>query len=125
LIAPSNPFVSVDPILGLPGMRAALKSVAGPIVAVSPIVGGAAIKGPAAKMMAELGMPASAAAIAGHYAGFIDALVIDEVDRDQAGEIEDLGMRVLVTQTVMRSLEDRAALAKDCLRFIDTLAVGK
>lgn len=121
LIAPSNPFVSVDPILELPGLRPALASLAGPKIAVSPIVGGAAIKGPAAKMMAELGIPATAAAVARHYAGFIDALVIDEVDRAQANEIEDLGMRVLVTRTIMRSLEDRAALANDCLNLIDAI----
>jgi LPPG:FO 2-phospho-L-lactate transferase len=121
LIAPSNPFVSVDPILGLPGMRAALKALPGPIVAVSPIVGGQAIKGPAAKMMAELGAPVSAAGVARHYAGFVDAMVIDEVDRDQEAEIRGLGMEVLVAQTVMRSLEDRIALARDCLAFIARL----
>ena len=121
LIAPSNPFVSVDPILGLPGMRAALKSPPGPIVAVSPIVGGQAIKGPAAKMMAELGAPVSAAGVARHYAGLVDAMVIDEVDRGQAAEIRGLGMEVLVTKTVMRSLEDRIALARDCLAFISDL----
>jgi LPPG:FO 2-phospho-L-lactate transferase len=118
LIAPSNPFVSVDPILGLPGLRAALKSVKGPRVAVSPIVGGEAIKGPAAKMMAELGAPVSAVGVARHYAGFVDAMVIDEIDRGQEDEIRALGMDVLVSQTVMRSLEDRKDLANACLDFI-------
>ena len=117
LIAPSNPFVSVDPILGLPGLRAALKSVPGPRVAVSPIVGGQAIKGPAAKMMAELGTPVSAAGIARHYAGFVDAMVIDALDREHEAEIRVLGMEVLVAQTVMRSLDDRKALAEACLGF--------
>ena len=112
LIAPSNPFVSVDPILGVPGMRAALMAVSGPRVAVSPIVGGQAIKGPAAKMMAELGAPVSA---------FVDAMVIDEVDREQEAEIRALGMEVLVTQTIMRTLEDRKALAKTCLGFVAEL----
>jgi LPPG:FO 2-phospho-L-lactate transferase len=121
LIAPSNPFVSVDPILGLPGLRAALKAVPGPRVAVSPIVGGQAIKGPAAKMMAELGAPVSAAGIAKHYAGFVDAMVIDELDRDQETEIRALGMDVLVAQTVMRGLEDRDALAAVCLDFVADL----
>jgi LPPG:FO 2-phospho-L-lactate transferase len=121
LIAPSNPFVSVDPILGLPGLRAALRSVAGPKLAVSPIVGGEAIKGPAAKMMGELGVPASAAGVARHYAGFIDAMVIDTVDRAQEAEIRALDMEVLVTQTVMRSLDDRKALADTCLEFIADL----
>ncbi len=121
LIAPSNPFVSVDPILSLPGLKSALKAAAGPVVAVSPIVGGQAIKGPAAKMMAELGAPASAASVARHYAGFADAMVIDVLDRDQEAEIRDLGMEVLVTQTVMRTLGDREALACDCLDFIAKL----
>jgi LPPG:FO 2-phospho-L-lactate transferase len=121
LIAPSNPFVSVDPILGLPGLRAALKAVPGPRVAVSPIVGGQAIKGPAAKMMSELGAPVSAAGIARHYAGFIDAMVIDELDRGQEAEIRGLGMDVRVTRTVMRSLDDRKALARECLEFIAEL----
>ena len=121
LIAPSNPFVSVDPILGLPGLRAALRSVAGPKLAVSPIVGGEAIKGPAAKMMGELGVPASAAGVARHYAEFIDAMIIDTVDRAQEAEIRAMGMEVLVTQTVMRSLDDRKALADTCLEFIADL----
>jgi LPPG:FO 2-phospho-L-lactate transferase len=121
LIAPSNPFVSVDPILGLPGLRAALKSVPGPKVAVSPIVGGQAIKGPAAKMMAELDAPVSALGIARHYAGFVDAMVIDEVDHDQEAEIRALGMDVLVTQTVMHTLDDRRSLARDCIGFITDL----
>ncbi len=118
LIAPSNPFVSVDPILSLPGMRPALKAVPGPVVAVSPIVGGQAIKGPAAKMMRELGAPVSAAGVARHYEGFVDAMVIDELDRDQEAEIRGLGMEVLVTQTVMRTLADRETLARECLDFI-------
>lgn len=121
LIAPSNPFVSVDPILGLPGLRAALKEVRGPRVAVSPIVGGEAIKGPAAKMMAELGSPVSAAGIARHYLGFVDAMVIDEVDWAQEPQIRALGLQVLVTQTVMRTLEDRKTLAGTCLDFIADL----
>ena len=121
LIAPSNPFVSVDPILELPGLRAALKSLPGPRVAVSPIVGGQAIKGPAAKMMAELGAPVSAVGVARHYVGFVDAMVIDEQDRDMEAEIRGLGMDVLVTQTVMRGLDDRKALAESCLGFIAEL----
>lgn len=124
LIAPSNPFVSVDPILGLPGLRAALKSSPGPTVAVSPIVGGQAIKGPAAKMMAELDTPVSAVGVASHYAGFVDAMVIDEVDRDQEAEIRSLGMDVLVTQTVMRTLDDRKTLAWQCLDFISSLGAS-
>lgn len=122
VIAPSNPYVSVDPILSVPGMRDALLGVPGPRIAVSPIVGGQAIKGPAAKMMAELGVPATAAAVARHYAGFADALVIDHADAAQADEIRALGLTVLVTNTVMRSLADREALAGECLALAGRLA---
>jgi LPPG:FO 2-phospho-L-lactate transferase len=108
----------------LPGLRAALKSSPGPTVAVSPIVGGQAIKGPAAKMMAELDTPVSAVGVASHYAGFVDAMVIDEVDRDQEAEIRSLGMDVLVTQTVMRTLDDRKTLAWHCLDFISRLGAS-
>ena len=122
IIAPSNPFVSVDPILGVPGMRETLAAVPGPRIAVSPIVGGAAIKGPAAKMMRELDMPATALAVAQHYSGFLDAMVIDEQDQDQEADIRGLGLDVLVTRTVMQSLDDRKALARDCLHLAAAIA---
>lgn len=122
IIAPSNPFVSVDPILHLPGLRQALDAFAGPILAVSPIVGGKAIKGPAAKMMRELGMPSDAAAVARHYSGLIDGFVIDRIDADQEDEIRKLGMDVMVTGTVMRDLDSKIALAQDCLAFAERLA---
>src|SRR5262249_47663883 len=77
VICPSNPYLSVDPILALPGVRDALKTCAAPVIAVSPIIGGRAIKGPTAKMMRELGLPASAAAVAQHYDGLIDLFVVD------------------------------------------------
>ena len=99
LVCPSNPFVSVDPVLALDGVQEALRRAAAPVVAVSPIVGGgpparAAIKGPAAKMMAELGMPVTAAGVARHYRerNLLDGFVIDEADVGQAAEIEDLGL---------------------------------
>lgn len=122
LITPSNPFVSIDPILALAGLRDALKACGRPIVAVSPIVGGKAIKGPAAKMMVELGLPSTAAAVARHYRGLIDGFVIDEADRAQTAEIRDLGMAVRVTRTVMRDLEDRKALARICCEFATEIA---
>jgi LPPG:FO 2-phospho-L-lactate transferase len=115
LIAPSNPYVSVDPILGLPGVRAALRDSPAPVLAVSPIVGGQALKGPAAKMMAELGVPASAEAVARHYRGLIDALVIDVADAGAHDAIAALGMRAVATNTVMKNLDDRMALARDVL----------
>ena len=117
VICPSNPFVSVDPILGLPGMRQRLKSTGVPIIAVSPIVGGRAIKGPTAKMMRELDIPTSAEAVARHYQDLITGFVLDECDAAAESEIADLGLATAVTQTVMSSLDDRIALARDVLAF--------
>ena len=117
VICPSNPFVSVDPILNLPGMRALLKSASVPIIAVSPIVGGQAIKGPTAKMMRELDIPASATAVARHYRELITGFVLDECDANHESEVADLGLATTVTQTVMSSLDDRIALARDVLAF--------
>jgi len=117
IVTPSNPFVSIDPILSLPGVRDALNVQTAPIVAVSPIVGGQAIKGPAAKMMTELGLPSTALAVAEHYRGLVDGMVIDEVDSAQADGIAALGMKVRIAQTVMRTLEDRIDLARICCAF--------
>lgn len=117
-ICPSNPYLSVDPILALSDIRRALDAVTAPIIAVSPLIGGQAVKGPTAKIMAELGVPADSASIAWHYP-FIDGLIIDEADRAEAGNIE---MPVLVTSTFMRTLGDRDRLAADCLDFADRLA---
>jgi LPPG:FO 2-phospho-L-lactate transferase len=115
IIAPSNPFVSVDPILSLPGMREALRDCGAPIVAVSPIVGGRAIKGPAAKMMSELGLQVSATEIARRYANFIDLLIIDEQDINCTDAIVESGVNVLAAPAIMTSLADRIALAKTTL----------
>ena len=109
VICPSNPFLSIDPILSVPGIREALRACRAPVVAVSPIVGGKAVKGPTAKIMAELGIPISAAAIAQHYADFLDVFVADEADdKDVAG----LGVPVTLTRTLMLTLDDRDALAR-------------
>ncbi|MBL4679354.1 MAG: 2-phospho-L-lactate transferase [Pseudomonadales bacterium] len=121
IICPSNPFVSVDPVLKIRGIVSAMKDAAAPIIAVSPIVGGLAIKGPAAKMMKELGMPQSALAVAQHYKGRIDGFVIDKTDEATASDIEALGIKVLVCQTIMGSLEDRIDLAKNCISFSQEL----
>jgi len=118
VICPSNPFVSVDPLLNLPGMRAALRRAPGPVVAVSPIVGGHAIKGPTAKMMQELQVPATAAQVAEHYGTLLDGFVLDEQDRDLDGT---LAPATIVAQTVMLTLADRVALADTVLEFIDAL----
>jgi LPPG:FO 2-phospho-L-lactate transferase len=114
VICPSNPYLSVDPILAVPGIRAALAGCAAPKIAVSPIIGGAAVKGPAAKIMRELGVPQTQASIARHYAGLIDGLIIDESD---SGEAASLPIPALATRTLMHSLDDREGLAHRVLAF--------
>jgi LPPG:FO 2-phospho-L-lactate transferase len=122
VIAPSNPYVSVDPILGLPGLRKAMMNAEAPILAVSPIVGGQAIKGPAAKMMTELGKDVSVLGIAAHYQGLIDGLIIDKVDAELAPQIKAMGIEPHVTQTVMKDLEGRIELAQTTLDFAAGIA---
>lgn len=119
LIAPSNPYISIDPILAVPGVRQAVAACRAPVVAVSPIVGGRAIKGPTAKMMAELGLPATVLSVAEHYHGLIDGLVLDREDGETAArQVRDrLGLRTLVTDAVMTTLEDRVRLAREAIRF--------
>ncbi len=119
VFAPSNPFVSVEPILSLPGVRERIASK--PALAVSPIVGGQAIKGPAAKMLSELGLDVSPAGVAVRYAGLIGGFVMDEVDATLAASVEALGLGVHVAQTVMRNDADRESLARDCLAFLEAL----
>jgi LPPG:FO 2-phospho-L-lactate transferase len=109
VICPSNPFISIDPILAVPGLRRALRAAAAPVVAVSPIIGGKAVKGPTAKMMAELGLPVSAAAVAGHYRDILDLYIADEAD---AADLAALDLPVALTRTLMLSLADREALAR-------------
>jgi LPPG:FO 2-phospho-L-lactate transferase len=120
VLCPSNPFVSLDPILALPGMRERLQACQAPVIAVSPVVGGAAIKGPTVKMMAELSVPNSAAWVADHYRDFLDGFVLDTVDEKLAPEIESMGIRVTATNTVMVTLEDRIALARHCLQMMES-----
>jgi len=124
LIAPSNPWLSIDPMLAIPDLRAALERARVPRVAVSPIVGGQAIKGPTAKLMAELGLPVNQASIARHYRGLIDGLILDHADAGEAAAVEALGIRAVTTATVMHGLEDRVALARFVLDFADTLRRG-
>ena len=122
IIAPSNPYVSVDPILHIPGMMDALIAADAPIVAVSPIVGGQALKGPAAKMMAELGIDVSVLGIARHYHELLDGLIIDQIDANLAPKIEAMGLKVHVTQTIMSDLKSRIDLASATLAFTNELA---
>ena len=121
IVCPSNPFVSVDPILALPGVRDALTAVNAPMVAVSPIVGGSARKGPAAKMMDELGLDVSALAVARHYGKLLDGFVLDRADSALEDDVRALGLQVLVPNTVMTSLEDRIELAREVVRFCEQL----
>jgi LPPG:FO 2-phospho-L-lactate transferase len=125
LICPSNPYLSIDPILALPGLRHWLKHNAAIIIAVSPIVGGAAIKGPAAKIMREIGIDPSAESIAAHYRGLIDGFVLDAVDASRRDAIAGLGVVAHVAQTVMRTMEDRIALARESLAFARRLLKDK
>jgi LPPG:FO 2-phospho-L-lactate transferase len=121
VICPSNPFVSVAPVLELGGLRQAMQHCAAPAIAVSPIVGGRALKGPAAKMLKELDMPVSALSVAAFYQGLVDGFVIDECDREQVDAIEKLGMRCLVTSTIMNNLQHKQELAQQLLTFADRL----
>jgi LPPG:FO 2-phospho-L-lactate transferase len=122
IVCPSNPYLSIDPILAVPGVRAGLASLSAPIVAVSPIVGGQAIKGPAAKLMRELGVEPGSAAVGRHYSGLLDGLVIDETDRADAAELRALSLESLVARSVMKNDEDRIRLARETLSFAAELA---
>jgi len=117
VLCPSNPIVSIGPILAVPGFRDLLRDVSAPVVAVSPIVGGAALKGPADRMLASLGHEVSAAGVAALYRDFLDGIVIDQVDAELAGRIEEMGIAVHVTDTVMRDEAHRRTLADETLAF--------
>lgn len=116
IFAPSNPFVSIGPILAVPGVRDALRQTAAPIVAISPIVGGEAIKGPAAKMFRSLGLDASPAGVARLYSDLLDALVIDQLDAELTPQVERAGVRAVVTDTIMRGRYEKANLARATLQ---------
>jgi LPPG:FO 2-phospho-L-lactate transferase len=118
VICPSNPYLSVDPLLAIPGVREALSSHTAPVIAVSPIVGGKAIKGPTAKLMAELGLEVTQQTIAHHYRGLIDGLVLDAEDAEMA---DTLGVSTYVTNTVMKTIDDRTGLARAVLDFATAL----
>ncbi|HVY85571.1 MAG TPA: 2-phospho-L-lactate transferase [Caulobacterales bacterium] len=117
VIAPSNPFLSIAPILAIAGAREVLRGAGVPIVAVTPIIAGAAVKGPTAKIMRELGLDASAAAIAAHYEDLIDGFVLDQADVAQRAAIESRGIMCAVEQTLMREDADKIALGERVLAF--------
>ena len=115
IYCPSNPYLSIDPLLSLPGVRRQIAELEAPRVAVSPIVSGQAIKGPTAKLMTELGASVDVVGVARHYQGLIDKLIIDEADAAEAPRIEALGIAVETAPAIMRSQADRISLAKATL----------
>ena len=115
LICPSNPLISIGPILGVPGIREALRARKGDVIAVCPIVGGKSLKGPSDKMLAELGHEPSAFGVAKLYADFTGTFVIDPADKTQAGPIRKLGMKVEVVPTVMKTRSQKRKLARSLL----------
>ncbi len=118
VICPSNPFISIDPILSIPGVRDALRGCRAPVVAVSPIIGGKAVKGPTAKMMEELGLPVDATAVARHYRDFLNLYVADETDR---GRVADIDVPTMFAPTLMVTPEDRERLAYIVIEAADQL----
>jgi len=122
IICPSNPYISINPILAVPALRQALIDCRAPVIAVSPIVNGEALKGPTAKMMHELGLQVSAIAVADHYGGLIDGFVLDPADAALAPAIADLGIAPHIAPAVMTGLEDKVALAQACLDCAKSLS---
>jgi LPPG:FO 2-phospho-L-lactate transferase len=123
IITPSNPFVSIDPILAIPGVVNELRRAGRPVVAVSPMVGGRAVKGPLGKMMTERELEPSALGVAQHYGELVDGWIVDTADRALVPAIEALGCRVMVRNTMMRTLDDKLALAQDLLKLISELSL--
>ena len=122
VICPSNPYLSVDPLLAVPGLKSAIATAQAPVIAVTPIIGGRAVKGPTAKIMAELGLPVSPATIAHHYGGLIDGFVLDQTDTELKDEI---ALPVCLTNTLMHTLDDRVALARVVCAFALQLDSGR
>jgi LPPG:FO 2-phospho-L-lactate transferase len=112
VLCPSNPFLSVDPVLAMPGMREAIAASGVPVIAVSPLVGGRAIKGPLGKLLGELDQACDNAAIARHYAGLVSHFIIDESDRDQVPALSESGLMVIAAPTVMTGAPERERLAR-------------
>ena len=121
IFCPSNPLLSIDPILSIQELKKAFADSGAKIVAVTPIVGGAAIKGPAAKNLRELGYPVSATTVAKHYQGLIHGFVLDKRDREEAKQIEKLGIAVLVADTIMNDVETKIQLAEKTLQFAKSI----
>lgn len=120
IVAPSNPILSIGPILAVPGIREALRNTAAPVAAISPIVGGRALKGPADRILTSLGLGASAAAVAELYRDFLDCFVLDIQDASRREEVERKGIKVILTQTIMSTAEARQDLAHTTLDGLST-----
>ena len=118
IVCPSNPIISIGPILAVPGIRHALEARKCPALAISPIVGGRALKGPAARMMRGMGMKVSALGVAELYRGLVDVFVLDRTDRELAPAVEALGMRAVVTNTIMSRTAQKKALARAAIRIL-------
>ncbi len=121
IVCPSNPYLSIDPILAVPGVREALEACSAPIVATSPIIGGKALNGPTAKLMGELGVRPGSLAVAQHYRGLLSGLIIDSADASDAEMVRTAGVEPLVTGSVMASDENRVRLAREALAFAAAL----
>lgn len=122
IICPSNPYLSIDPILAVPGIRDAIRHIQVPVIAVSPIIGGESVKGPLAKIMRELSVPVNATTVAEHYQDLLDGFVLDDVDQQYENQIRSIGLEPLVTETLMSDMDRSKQLADDCLDFIMTLS---
>ena len=120
IVCPSNPFLSVDPILMVPGIRDAIQASPAPVIGISPIIGGQAVKGPTVKIMAELSIPLTARAVAEHYDGLLDGYVVDTAD---GGVSNEMHIPVMATKILMTTIEDRENLAREVLVFADTFSV--
>ncbi|CAB3736153.1 2-phospho-L-lactate transferase [Paraburkholderia rhynchosiae] len=122
IFCPSNPFVSIAPMLAIPGMQEALLAARAPIVAVSPIVGGTAVKGPAAKMMSELGLPITPLAVAKRYSDLATAFIVDVVDGDQVARVRELGLACEAMPTLMNNDDDKLRLASSVIDYCHALS---
>jgi len=125
IICPSNPFLSIDPILALPLVKRKLETCAAPVIAISPIIGGQAVKGPTAKMMTELKMKPSAKTVARYYEDFLDGYVLDHSDQHEADALQESGLTTAAAQILMKSDADKIALARAVLAFADGLDVSR
>ena len=124
LVAPSNPVVSIGTILAVPGIAEAVRTTPAPVVGVSPIVGGDVVRGMADRLLPTIGVDVSATGVAAHYADWLDGWVLDEADAHAVGEVTALGVRPLVTDTMMDDPDVAAALAQTCLDLADELTHG-